>query len=75
MSTNLDVTGSAIEVHVEVLDLAKLAKHVLDILLARLLMYVRGDDDPAFNATHGGCVFGGARVEAGGRLAVFVVHR
>ena len=68
--TNLDVTGPAIKVHVEVLDLAKLAEHVLDVLLARLLVHVRSDDDPALNAAHGGCVLGGARVQARGRLLV-----
>ena len=59
----------------KVLDLAKLAKHVLNVLLARLLVYVRSDDDPALNAAHGGCVLGGARVLTGGRLAVLAVDR
>jgi predicted nucleic acid-binding Zn finger protein len=71
--TNLYVTSPAVEVHVKVLDLAELAKHVLNILLARFFVYVGGDNDPALNAADGSCVFGCACVQTRGRLDVLVV--
>lgn len=66
----LDVTASAIQVQVHVLDLAKLSKLVLQALLVRLFVDVGDDDDPAFNRAdcrglgmglHFGLVAGGGR--------------
>jgi hypothetical protein len=62
LGTYLDVTRPAVQVHVQVLDGAELAKHVLQVLLGRLLMHVGDDDDPALDGTHGGCAGLGARV-------------
>jgi hypothetical protein len=70
--THFHVTGSAVEIHVQVLDLAVFAKQILDVLLTGLLVNVRRDNDPALDAAHGRCVLGGAGV-AGVCLAVFVV--
>jgi hypothetical protein len=62
LRTYLDVTCAAVQVHVQVLDGAVLAKHVLQVLLGRLLMHVGDDDDPALDGTHGGRAGLGARV-------------
>jgi hypothetical protein len=73
-STHFHITGSAVEVHVQVLDLAVFAKQILDVLFTGLLVDSGRDNDPALDAAHSGCVLGGAGV-AGVCLAVFVVDR
>lgn len=50
----LDVTAPPVEVEVQVLDLAVLAKGVVNCLLVDLLVQVRHDDDPALYGAHGG---------------------
>jgi len=57
---------------VQVLDLAKLSKQILDVLLTGFFVDVRRDNDPALDTAYGGCVLGGAGV-AGVCLVVFVV--
>lgn len=47
--THLDVTSSAIQVHVQVLDLAVVAKQLLKVLLTGLFVDIGGYDNPAFN--------------------------
>jgi hypothetical protein len=67
----LDVARPPVEVHVQVLDGAELAKDVLQVLLGRLLVHVGDDDDPAFDGAHGCCARVGARftgVAVGGGL-------
>lgn len=49
----LDVAAPAVEVEVQVLDLAVLAKLVVYGLLVGLLVYVGDDDDPALDGAHG----------------------
>lgn len=44
--TCLDVTRSAIEIHVQVLDRAKFTEHVLNIFLGRLFMHICNNNDP-----------------------------
>jgi hypothetical protein len=60
--THLYVTGSAVEVHVQVLDLAVFTKQILNVLLTGFLVDVCRDNDPAFDAAHSGCVLGRAGV-------------
>lgn len=50
----LDVTAPAVEVEVQVLDLAVLAKLVVDSLLVGLLVHIGHNDDPALDGAHGG---------------------
>lgn len=52
----LDVTAPPVEVEVQVLNLAVLAKGVVDCLLVDLLVQVCHDDDPALYGAHGGCL-------------------
>lgn len=62
MRAHLDVTCPAVQVHVQVLDGAKLAEQILQVLLGRLLVYVGDDDDPALDGAHS-CRAGlGARI-------------
>jgi hypothetical protein len=60
--TYLDVTRPPVQVHVQVLDGAVLAKHVLQVLLGGLLVHVGDNDDPALDGAHGGCAGVGARI-------------
>tara|TARA_R110002003_G_scaffold250_6_gene17766 strand:- start:10211 stop:10579 length:369 start_codon:yes stop_codon:yes gene_type:complete len=57
-----DVARPPVQVHVQVLDGAKLAKHVLQVLLGRFLVHIGDNDDPAFDGAHGCCARLGARV-------------
>lgn len=50
----LDVTAPAVEVEVQVLDLAVFAKFVVYGLLVGLLVHVGHDNNPALDGTHGG---------------------
>lgn len=61
-STHFHVTSPAVEVHVQVLDLAVFAKQILNVLLTGFLVDVRRDNDPALDAAYSGCVLGGAGV-------------
>jgi len=62
----------------QILDRAKLAKKILQILFGRLLMDIRDDDNPALDGAHGGCAGLGARVAGfgvgGGLLGLVDVH-
>lgn len=58
----LDVAGSAVEVQVQVLDGAKLAEHVLYVLLGGLFVYIGDDDYPAFNGSYSCCASLGAGI-------------
>jgi hypothetical protein len=49
----LDVAAPAVQVEVQVLDLAVLAKGVVDGLLVGLLVHIGHDDDPALDGAHG----------------------
>lgn len=62
--THLDVTSPPVQVQVHVLDIAVLGEPLLQILLARLFVHVRDQDNPALDGAHGGraarrlgCVF------------------
>jgi len=46
----LDIARPPIQVHVQILHLAKLAEQLLQILFARLVVDVGHEDDPAFDA-------------------------
>ena len=50
----------------QILNVPILAKQLLQILLARLLMYVGHEDDPAFDRAHGYGSGGGVLVGRGG---------
>ena len=50
----------------QILNLAKLPKELLQILLTCLLMHVRHHDDPAFNRAHGHSASCGAGFAGGG---------
>lgn len=54
----------------QILDLAVLTEQVLDIFLARFLVYVRDNDDPALDTANGDGVLGGARVMVCGGFGV-----
>ena len=82
-SANLDITGPAVQIHVQVLDLAVLAKQLLEVFFAGFFVHVGHEDDPAFDGAHGdgagrGTRFarrglsGGAIGGVGGRLRVDV---
>ena len=49
---HLDVTSPSIQVHVQVLDLSKLPKQLLQVLLASFLVDVGNQDDPALNGAY-----------------------
>lgn len=51
--THLDVARPPVEVQVDVSDLAKVGKLVLDVLLGRLLVHAGDDDDPALDRWRG----------------------
>ena len=71
----LDVTCPPIQVHVQILNSAKLSKHVVQILLCRLFVYVGDNDDPSFNGAHSCCAGLGARVAGlGVGLGLVNVH-
>ncbi len=55
-STYLDISSPSVQVQMQVFDLPVLAKHILDILLGRLLVQIGDDDDPALDTTDGRCV-------------------
>ena len=40
----------------QILDLSKVRKLVVQVLLASFFVYVRDDDDPAFDRADGGCI-------------------
>ena len=48
--THLHIPSPPIQIHMQILDLAKLAKELLYILLAGLFVYIRHHDDPALYA-------------------------
>lgn len=81
--TNLDVTASPVQVEMQILDLAKLAKLVLDGFLIGLLVYVGHHDDPAFDGAHGsrlgvglhGRDLGGVGVGAAGGSSILLLRR
>ena len=50
--TNLDVAAAAVEVQVQVLNLAVVAELVVDGLLVGLLVHVGHHDDPALDGAH-----------------------
>lgn len=58
----LDVTRPPVQVHVQVLNGAKLAKHVVKVLLGRLFVHIGDDDDPALDGAHSYCAGFGQRV-------------
>ena len=62
--THLDVTRPSIQVQMQVLDLAVVAKLVADILLRRLLVHVAHDHDPALDRPHRDRAHLGARARA-----------
>jgi len=84
MCAHLDVTCPTIQIQMQVLDLSKVRKLVVDILLACLLVYICGDDDPAFDGADGGRVgvvvieafvgpcFWVSSVERGGSMSISV---
>ena len=47
---DLDETGAPIEVEVQVLDVAKVAEFVVDVVLLRLLVQARDEDDPPLDS-------------------------
>jgi len=47
-TTYLHITGAAVKVQMQILDLSKLSKLVLNILFCRLLVYVCDQDNPSF---------------------------
>jgi hypothetical protein len=49
---HLDVAAASVEVQMQVLDLAKVGKLVVQGLLVGLLMHVRHHDDPALDGAH-----------------------
>jgi hypothetical protein len=51
--TNLHITSPPIQIQMQVLYLAVIRKLIIQILLARFLMHVRDDDDPAFDGADG----------------------
>ena len=57
----------------QILDVAKLAKHFLEVLLTRLLMDVGDEDDPAFDGAHGHGSSEGVLVRCGGGFGAVVV--
>ena len=86
MTTHLNIPRPPIKIHMQILNIAILAKQLLKILLARLLMDVGDEDDPAFDGAHGhgagggrllvrGWGFGGStRAVAGRRRGAVDVH-
>ena len=52
-SPYLDITCPAIEIEMQVLDLAILGKQVRDVFLRGLLVDIRRDHNPPFNTAHG----------------------
>ena len=58
----------------QVLDLPVIAKHIMQIFLARLLMHVGDEDDPAFNRAHGYGSGGGVLVGCGAGRGAVDVH-
>ena len=54
MFAHLDITSSAIQIQVQVLDLSKVCEQIVQILLASLFVNVGDDDDPAFNGADSG---------------------
>lgn len=58
VAAHFHVTRSSVQVHVQILDLSILSKHVLNVLLTRLLVHVGDNDDPAFYAAHSDCLLG-----------------
>jgi len=69
--THLDVPTPPIQIHVHILDLAVLAKDVLQILFAGFFVYVCRDYDPALDTTD--CRGAGRCACVRGRIAVAVV--
>ena len=47
-TTYLHITGAAVKVQMQILDLSKLSKLILNIFFCRLLMYVCDQDNPPF---------------------------
>lgn len=50
--THLHITGPAIQIEVQVLDLPILPKQILYVFLGSFLMHIGDDDDPAFYAAY-----------------------
>lgn len=48
----LDITRATIQIEMQILNLAKIAKLVRQILLAGLFVYVADDNDPSLNGAH-----------------------
>lgn len=75
ISSYLDVSRSAIQVHVHILDLPKVAKQILQVLLRCFLVDVGDDDDPALDAADRYGVLGGLTVANGVvGLAILIVR-
>ena len=67
VTTYLDITCSAVQIQVQVLDLSEVRKLVVQVLLTSFFVYVCDDDDPAFNGADGG------RIRVGGHREVLRV--
>lgn len=50
--TNLDISAPAIKIQVQILNLTKVAKLVLNCLFICLLVNIRHHDNPALNGAH-----------------------
>ena len=70
VGAHLDVARPPIQIHVQVLDLAVVAKHLLEVLLAGFLVDVGHEDDPAFDGSD--CYRTGRCAYLGGGAAVVV---
>eukprot|EP00967_Tisochrysis_lutea_P125978 scaffold212291_cov29-Tisochrysis_lutea.AAC.1 len=61
---HLDEAGSSIEVQVQVLDLANVAKSIVQVILGRLLVQVGNEDDPTLDGYRRRGVEGGGTTES-----------
>jgi hypothetical protein len=66
-TTYLDITRPAIQVQMQILDLSKIGKLVVQVLLASFFVYVRDDDNPALDRPDR------CRIGMGGHRGVFRV--
>ncbi len=71
----LDITRPSIEIHMQVLDLAKVGKFVAHVFLGRFFVHVAHDDDPAFDGADGDGAGVRARIAASSFISILVMTR